>query len=917
MRPAWRLATSSVFERPSRTILLIAVVALSALLIAAVGVAMGSVRGAIDRRVEDIVGKAEVRVRPKSRGTWIDAEIQRKVEANPAVLATNARVSDTLAVRFAMPTWTQTPGGPWTRADLMMGSSAAAEGYDPVTTPAFRQIRLVQGRLPAASDEIVLDEALARRLSEHDPSKGVGASALAALAFTGKSGEPMKAGDLPPIVDDAAKAAALNKSSRVAVGDSVEIVRLLKPPIRLRVVGISAQPTLGGRPGAFLISSTLAEIAGQAGKSGEIDIKLKPGVIAEQFAKDLQEQVGKDLVVQTTERITSGLNRNLRSNQLGFVIATMMSFIAAGFIIMTGMSVSVTERQRELAILRCIGATRAQLAQAQIFVGVIIGGIGGLIGVPVGVAAAAFMIHFFREKIGADVVVEPWRVAIALAGSVFCGIVGASYASWAAARVSPLSALASRAKPPRQRTRLILLIVGLLGIATHLAVFLLIRDSSTLFWSYIGLGLPGLMMGYFVMGVPAVLLAARLLAPAIGRLFSLPPTLLRRTIQATPYRFGFTAGAMMSGLALMVAIWTQGGSAVRDWLGKIDFPDAFVVGVNLTAASQNELRQLPFVKQTCAVSLYPVETEVFGIKRLTRFKSFFVAFEPREFFDMARVTWVQGDPEYAIRRLEEGGAVIVAREFLNAKGLGVGGTFVCWDKEKEFKFEIVGVVTTPGLEMVSKFFDVGDEFTDQSMHAVFGSHADLKNLFGSESIGLIQMTLDPSVSDEDAIRTIRERLFSSGIVDAGSGRQVKREISRFVNNTLLVSSIVAVFAMIVACFGVANLIVAGVQARQFEFGVLRAVGAQNRTLVRLVLAEALIVAIAACVLGTLMGVQGAWGGVTMNRTLWGLDIGLALPWLQIAAGWAFVIFVTMAAAAPAVIGLGRKAPRELLASVRG
>jgi hypothetical protein len=174
-----------VFERPSRTILLIAVVALSALLIAAVGVAMGSVRGAIDRRVEDIVGKAEVRVRPKSRGTWIDAEVQRKVESNPAVLATNARVSDTLAVRFAMPTWTQTPGGPWTRADLMMGSSAAAEGYDPITTPAFRQIRLVQGRLPAASDEIVLDEALVRRLSEHDPSKGVGASALAALAFTG------------------------------------------------------------------------------------------------------------------------------------------------------------------------------------------------------------------------------------------------------------------------------------------------------------------------------------------------------------------------------------------------------------------------------------------------------------------------------------------------------------------------------------------------------------------------------------------------------------------------------------------------------------------------------------------------------------------------------------------------------------
>jgi hypothetical protein len=61
----------------------------------------------------------------------------------------------------------------------------------------------------------------------------------------------------------------------------------------------------------------------------------------------------------------------------------------------------------------------------------------------------------------------------------------------------------------------------------------------------------------------------------------LPPTLLGRTVAATPFRHGFTAGAMMAGLALMISIWINGGSVLRDWLAKIEFPDAFVNGFRL------------------------------------------------------------------------------------------------------------------------------------------------------------------------------------------------------------------------------------------------------------------------------------------------------------------------------------------------
>ena len=48
-----------------------------------------------------------------------------------------------------------------------------------------------------------------------------------------------------------------------------------------------------------------------------------------------------------------------------------------------------------------------------------------------------------------------------------------------------------------------------------------------------------------------------------------------------------------------------------------------------------------------------VSTDAFGVKALQKFSTTFVAFEPRPFLEMTRLTWVQGDPAYALRRLDD------------------------------------------------------------------------------------------------------------------------------------------------------------------------------------------------------------------------------------------------------------------------
>jgi putative ABC transport system permease protein len=284
--------------------------------------------------------------------------------------------------------------------------------------------------------------------------------------------------------------------------------------------------------------------------------------------------------------------------------------------------------------------------------------------------------------------------------------------------------------------------------------------------------------------------------------------------------------------------------------------------------------------------------------------------------------WIQGDEREARARLEAGGAVIVSREFLVARRMGVGSTFRCSDDDgNEHSFDVVGVVASPGLEVANNFFDIGEDFSEQRVHAVFGSRKDLRERFGSDNVGMLQLDLrddiDTDQEDEAAMTQVRAALLPYGVLSAGSGRQIRTAITSVVRTTLVISSAVAVFAMLVACFGVANLVIAGVHARQFEFGVLRAVGATRGQLARLVLGEAIIIALAACVLGTLMGIQGAFGGITLNALVWGIDLALRPPLAAIVLGWVFVGVMCVGAATPAAIALARRAPRELLAATRG
>lgn len=858
MQAAWRLATSNLSARRTRTALLCACVAMCAALVSAIACAIASINAGLEQRITETVGAADVKVTHPGRGLF-DASLIETASAWPGTKSVSGRLIESLALK-----------------NVKTGTDARVIvfGIIPEREQRLRPFVLASGRMMARDDEAVLDVRTAEILN-------------------------------------------------ISVGDTLEVVRFGDSD-RLTVVGTVRPPPLSGYLGAqqpaYFTLAALQRIADHPGKVHEVEIMLTGATPAdaEEYAAAHQKQVAKPLILQPTARVTAGFQSNRQTSQIALIIASVFAFIASSFIIATGMTTGVTERTRELAILRCIGATRQQLAAAQVWSGLIVGTIGACVGLPIGIGGAAYLVSKYPNQLPSGFALSLPGVLVAALGSVGAGVIGAGWSAWNASRVSPLQGLTARAKPPQLRTVLIMLAAGLVLVAVHASIVRFRPDSGdNFFWIYVPIAIPAMLSGYFLLGTPVTAAIGRIVAPALSLLLRLPPRLLARTLAQTPYRHGFTAASMMIGMAMLISIWTNGRSVMEFWLDRLQFPDAFVTGMSLKPDTADRIRAVPGVKEACAVTLQNVGTDAFGISGLTKYKTTFFAFEPDTFFRMMRVEWVQGDQETAVARLKQGGAVLVAKEFLVTRGIGVGRKIRLVDDNKQtYEFEVVGVVTSPGLDVASKFVDIGENYVDQAINSVFGTREDLKRCFGNDTISLVQFNFKPGADPETTFKAVR-RLQGTGVLGGATAVWLKNYLHEMIGGSLKIFSLVAIGALVIASFGVANIIIAGVQARTYQFGVLRAVGAQRWLLGRLIIGEALVIAISACVLGSCLGLQAAWGGQTVTSSSIGIEFGFQPPWQQGAWAWLAVTTITLTAAIPPAIALVRKQPRQLLGVVRG
>ncbi|MGA1392298.1 MAG: FtsX-like permease family protein [Phycisphaerales bacterium] len=863
IRAVWPFVRLSLLGRPRRTTLLAIAVALSTALVVAVVSLVHSGQAGIERRIVRSIGATDAVVSHQF-GSDFEESLLEEVRGWTGVAFAGGRLRGAITIVRA--------DGRRDEEGRIRRTTTEVRGVDLSDIERFDQLELEAGRLPAAPGEIVIDPLVAEQLE-------------------------------------------------AVVGDRLEVQRF-GDPIELEIVGIQRRPILGAlqRPIAHLDRVTLAEAMNAASRLTAISLIPYEGVDVPAWCEDRQLLLGEgDLVVEPSERIRGGFDRTIAGSRLGLSLGAAMAFLSCSFIVATGMTTAVVEQQRLLAIARCLGASRRQVFLGQLVSGASLGAIGGLLGLPIGVAVAAIGAAFIPEVLTAGLQIPLWGVALAVVGSGGTGLLGASYPAFQASRVPPLEAMRVRARPVRPWAMVLCAAGGFAAIAVQVALLSIgDRDQRYLVYSFVGM--PLLHVGWFLLSPPLFLIVSRLLANPLGRLLRLPPRLLESSVAATPYRLGFTAGALMLGLSILVSTWSNGVSVENVLRDRVRFADGFVFRTSgLSPEQQARIAALPGVVESCPVGYLPLEVigqQVFGIEGLAPPNVIAVGFDPVRFLRLNRLEWIRGDPESAIPRLLAGDACLVAEPFLTARGLGVGDSIELGNARRSATFEIVGVVGAAGLDMATQMFGMRSLYNEQAISCVFLDFGAVTRNFGSREAFIMQLSLDESLGADG------ERRLQEAIVDAvpgtvfTTGRGIREVVDRVGGTVLAVAGAVSAGALLLAGLGVGNVIAAGIAARRFEFGLMRAVGASRGLVARLVAAEAMLIATTAAIAGATLGMRLAWMGGSMYRDLAGLRLAWNLPLAPLALGCAALLLVALVASAPAALGLLRRPTVELLAGGR-
>lgn len=712
--------------------------------------------------------------------------------------------------------------------------------------------------------------------------------------------------------------------------------------LTLKVLGVVHKPSVlaEARPTVYIPLRTLQQFIQYGPRVTRITVELQPGVSHEAFGKDWTTKV-KDFDPAARLKLTGfsreDLGKNLLIIHLVSYMGGMVSMVAAMFIVFSALSMGVTERQRTLAMLRAVGAFRIQIAALVVFEGLILAAVGAAIGVLLGAAWIHLLAWRFDQIFYGGVVLSLGGIAFGVIGSILAALVASLLPAWTASRVSPLEAMTPLARPDSRRTLVVCALVGLLLIAID--PFVLFGPLSTVlgwfgvpfdqqfgqsvkFYTHFTVGLPGAMLGFFLLSPMFVWVVEAALTPIVAFVLGLRPALVRQQLSSGIWRAAGTATALMVGLAVLVVLQTEGTTAVSGWKLPNKFPDIFIV--NFAGIPLDDVPKLNEVPGIRAGELTPIgiaspglPNNFFGLSALMIMPNatMFFGIDPNEAFKLMELDFREGNAKDAERMLKMGRHVVVTNEFKQLKGLGVGDKLTLQTIHGPQEYTIAGVVWSPGIDVIVSVFDMGRQMDERTAASMFGSLEDARRDFGVERFYLFAANLNYSVEKEQVLKEVQHALRMQGM-RAGDVREIKFRIEQTFYRLLLLVSTVAFAAMAVAALGVTNTILASIRTRQWQFGILRSIGLTRWQLLRLILAEAVLLGLVACALGVAAGLELSRNAEAVAVVVTGYRPPIVIPWVYVWIGMAIVIVVSILASLGPAILVARAEPLELLQAGR-
>ncbi len=724
----------------------------------------------------------------------------------------------------------------------------------------------------------------------------------------------------------------------------------------------TGRPSLPGLFGTAPASSALyvpmevaTEINGYRSPPNVVQLALHDDAAPADFLHRWQPRLteaapGANILDLTAVEAGMSMDRNVAGKKMQAYSAAGMALLAALFIIFTTLSMGVSERARELAVLRAVGLTKSQVVMlvfSESLLLALIGWGGGLL--------AGFGLLQLAQRAQPDlfptgVSLGAWCVALtglnALGGSLAASLLPA----WWAARVRPLEAMVPPRPRPHTRMATIAAAVGLLLITINpIAVFVLQVPFESRSWVYWALGYPNMVVGFLLLAPATVLAAEKCFGYVVARLLLLDPQLTTTQLSANLWRTIGTTVALCVGLALYISTQTWGYSMLQPYFPGQWLPDVLVAfqPVGLGDSELSDLRSAPGVKSSECLPVAVEQPKLADFEPtplLMHDNVILMGLEPDDAFGGDRpfldITFVEGDATSAVAALTNDHACLLPENLARAMGLHLGDTLQLMPPQggdRRVAYRIAGVVDLNGWHWFTKFSGVRRQET-RTGGIVFASYQDVRRDFQLKGIEFCWFNADPSVplpEIEASMQALANRHAGETYLSPDHGEVTAHRPSARVTATETLRASIGTRAdsviwgmsqlplvtLAVASLAVVNTIVTSTRMRRWEMGVLRSQGMTRFGLVRLVLAEAILIGLAASLLSLAFGLTAGWCGAGMAQYggsfFGGMKAPFIIPWGHLALGISATLVLCFGAAVWPAVATGRTEPLKLLQAGRG
>jgi len=283
-------------------------------------------------------------------------------------------------------------------------------GINVAGDPALRGFTVASGHLPDAADQVAVDKSTA-------------------------DDEHFRLGQTVKVVDHAGRVRAFRLVGTIDLGVDREFGNSTVTAFQT-----STGFAVTGRPGYEQIVTRAAPGTSQATLAAAI--RALPGMSHYQVQTGSQLATAEaDAAVHFTRQFTTAI-----------LVFALIALVVACIVIYNTFTILITQRGRELALLRCVGASRRQVFGGTLLesaiVGLIASAAGVLAGLGLGWGLQRLFAGFGAAIPSGPVVLQPSAVLISMAAGMTVTVAAAMIPARSATRVAPVAALGSQHDQP-------------------------------------------------------------------------------------------------------------------------------------------------------------------------------------------------------------------------------------------------------------------------------------------------------------------------------------------------------------------------------------------------------------------------------------------------------------------------------------